>query len=274
MRKEAIEIIYEDDGIIVINKPAGVSVTKDRSGHPQLVDFLAEQIGDEATAKLRLVHRLDKDTSGAMILAHNRAIQRELADGFFRRKVQKTYLAIVKGAVIEKQGLIDAPLGISKKNPELMVIDRHRGKQSVTEWRLMADFGLAALLAVNPLTGRTHQIRVHLASIGLPLVIDPLYGGNSPLMLSEFKKEYHLGLGQEEKPLIDRLTLHAYQIVIPAEPVPSGVEGAGIQHHCFVARLDKKFAATIKMLAKHNPRGIAAFVNPDDFSRILMAQKL
>jgi hypothetical protein len=107
---------------------------------------------------------------------------------------------------------------------------------------------------------------VHLASIGLPLVIDPLYGGNSPLMLSEFKKEYHLGLGQEEKPLIDRLTLHAYQIKF--------AKSRDDRPGCFVARLDKKFAATIKMLAKHNPRGIAAFVNPDDFSRILMAQKL
>jgi RluA family pseudouridine synthase len=272
MRKETIEIIYEDDNIIVINKPPGVSVTKDRARQPQLVDFLAKQIGNEAASKLRLVHRLDKDTSGVMILAKNRETQRRFADYFFDRKVKKTYLAIVRGAVIEGTGTIDAPIGHSRKNPGLMVIDRHKGKQSVTEWLLLADFGLASLLSVNPLTGRTHQIRVHLASIGLPLAIDPLYAGNRPIMLSEFKKEYRLGLNQEEKPLIDRLTLHAYQIVIPDSYVIPAQ--AGIHSNCFVARLDKKFAATIKMLTKHNPKGPDAFFDPDDFQKIIAGQPI
>jgi len=266
MRKEKIEIIFEDSDILVVNKPTGVSVTKDRAGQPQLVDFLAKQIGTEATAKLRLVHRLDKDTSGVMILAKNRETQRKFADYFFDRKVKKTYLAIVRGAAFEATGTIDAPLGNSRKNPGLMVIDRRKGKQSVTEWHLLADFGLASLLAVNPLTGRTHQIRVHLASIGLPIAIDPLYAGDRPILLSEFKKNYRLGFNQEEKPLIDRLTLHAYQIVIPEE--------AGIPNRCLVAPLDKKFAATIKMLTKHNPKGPDAFFDPDDFKKILAGQPI
>lgn len=292
MRKDDIEIIYEDSDIIVINKPAGMSVTKDRAGQPQLVDFLAEQMGDEATTNLRLVHRLDKDTSGVMILAKNRAAQRQFADYFFSRKVKKTYLALVKGAVISAKGVINEPIARSRKNAELMRIDRRGGKESITEWLLMADFGLVSLLVVNPLTGRTHQIRVHLASVGLPLAIDPLYGSTSPLMLSEFKKDYRLRSDQEEKPLIERLTLHAYQIVIPAEPVPpapaslpsqvlgggrrqgSKVEGAGIQNHCFVARLDKKFAATIKMLTKHNSQGPAAFFDADEFEKIITAQPI
>jgi RluA family pseudouridine synthase len=268
MPKDTIEIIYQDDDVIVINKPAGASVTKDRAKQPQLVDYLAGQIGEEATSHLRLVHRLDKDTSGVMILAKNRPAQRKFADYFFNRQVKKTYLAIVKGAVISAKGVINEPIARSKKNAELMRIDKRGGKESITEWLLLADFGLVSLLAVNPLTGRTHQIRVHLASIGLPLAIDPLYGGKEPLMLSEFKKDYRLGKFQEEKPLIDRLTLHAYQIVIPAEPVLSNVEGAGIQNHCFVARLDKKFAATIKMLTKHNPKGPSAFFDLDDFEKI------
>jgi RluA family pseudouridine synthase len=266
MRKDDIEIIYEDSDIIVINKPAGVSVTKDRSRQPQLVDFLAEQLGNEQADKLRLVHRLDKDTSGVMILAKNRPAQRQFADYFFSRKVKKTYLALVKGAVLSAKGVINEPIARSRKNAELMRIDRRGGKESITEWLLMADFGLVSLLAVNPLTGRTHQIRVHLASVGLPLAIDPLYGSDRPVMLSEFKKDYRLRSDQEEKPLIERLTLHAYQIVIPAE--------AGIQNHCFVARLDKKFAATIKMLTKHNSQGPAAFFDVDEFEKIIAAQSI
>ncbi len=266
MRKDSIEIIYEDGDIIVVNKPAGVSVTKDRSRQPQLVDFLAGQLGADATARLRLVHRLDKDTSGVMILARNRPTQRTLADCFLKRKVSKTYLAIVKGAILEHQDSIDAPIARSRKHPERMVIHKRGGKKSITEWRLMADFGLTALLAVKPLTGRTHQIRVHLASTGLAIAIDPLYGSSTPLMLSDFKKEYRLGKFQEEKPLIDRLTLHAYQIVIP--------EGAGIQSRCFVARLDKKFAAAIKMLTKHNPRGPGAFIHEGEFEKILAGRPI
>jgi len=266
MRKSSIEIICEDDDIIVINKPAGVSVTKDRAGQPQLVDYLAGQLGKEAASKLRLVHRLDKDTSGVMILARNREAQRKFADYFFNRKVKKTYLALVKGYVPEARGVTDAPIARSKKNAELMRIDKRGGKESITEWLLMADFGLLSLLAVNPLTGRTHQIRVHLASIGLPLAIDPLYGGREPIMLSEFKKNYRLGRNQEEKPLIDRLTLHAYQIEFTELP--------GDKPNCFVARLDKKFAATIKMLTKHNPQGPAAFFDASEFERIITAQPI
>jgi len=266
MPKNEIEIIYQDDNIIVINKPAGISVTKDRSGKPQLTDFLAKQLGKEMTAKLRLVHRLDKDTSGVMILALNRPAQRQFADYFFNRTVKKTYLAIVKGAVLDPEGVIDAPIAPCKKKPDLMIIDRKDGKESVTNWRLLANFGLVSLLAVTPLTGRTHQIRVHLTSIGLPLAIDSLYATRSPIMLSEFKRDYRLGKFEVERPLIERLTLHAYQLVIPAE--------AGIQPACLIAKLDKKFAATIKMLTKHNPKGPSAFFNPTEFDRIIAGQAI
>ncbi len=279
MPKNEIEIIYQDANIIVINKPAGVSVTKDRSGQPQLTDLLVKQLGKEMTAKLRLVHRLDKDTSGVMILALNRAAQRQFADYFFNRTVKKTYLALVKGAVLDPDGVVEAPLAPCKKKPGLMIIDHRGGKESVTNWRLLANFGLVSLIAATPITGRTHQIRVHLASIGLPLAIDPLYAGRAPIMLSEYKKDYRLGKFQEEKPLIERLTLHAYQLVIP-ESYPISAQTsvipaqAGIQNNCLIAKLDKKFAATIKMLTKHNPKGPSAFFNPTEFDRILAGQAI
>jgi RluA family pseudouridine synthase len=266
MRKDAIEIIYQNPDILVINKPAGVSVTKDRSGRPQLTDLLAGQLGNEAVSKLRLVHRLDKDTSGVMILALNRAAQRQFADYFFNRTIKKTYLALVKGAVLEPEGVIDAPLAPDRKRTELMRIDRKSGKESVTNWRLLANFGLVSLIAAEPLTGRMHQIRVHLSSIGLPLAIDPLYAGIEPIMLSEVKKDYRLGKFQEEKPLIERLTLHAYQIVIPGE--------AGIRPNCLIAKLDKKFTATIKMLTKHNSKGPSAFFNPTEYEKILAGEPI
>ncbi len=261
MQKDVIEIIYEDSNIMVINKPAGVSVTKDRSGKPQLTDILTNQLGETTVAKLRLVHRLDKDTSGVMILALNRPAQRQYADYFFKRTIKKTYLALVKGAVLEPEGVINAPLAPDRKRTDIMRIDNKNGKESITNWRLLANFGLVSLLAATPLTGRMHQIRVHLASIGLPLAIDPVYAGREPIMLSEFKKGYHLGKFQEEKPLIERLTLHAYQLIIPPE--------SGIQNNCFIATLDKKFTATIKMLSKHNPKGHSAFLNPAEYDKVL-----
>jgi len=266
MSKAKVEIIYQDDDIIVVNKPSGVSVTYDRSGAVELVDILERQLGARILSQLRLVHRLDKDTSGVMILARNKEAQ-SLFSGYFEKKqVKKTYLAIVTSTPTAREGTIDAPLAPYRKNTEIMCIDHNRGKQSTTNWKLLADFGSAALLAVEPLTGRTHQIRVHLPSIGLPLAIDPLYGKSRYLFLSDFKSDYRLGKGQTEKPLIDRLTLHAYQIQLltPSSNCPE----------YFIARLDKKFAACLKMLTKYNPKGLNAFLSPDNFSKILSGDRL
>lgn len=262
MSKTKVEIIYQDDDILVVNKPAGVSVTKDRTGAAQLTDILPPAV----CAQLRLVHRLDKDTSGVMLLAKNVQAQTKFSAYFEKREIKKTYLAIVAGFVLDPQGTIDAPLTRNLKNTTLMCIAKKKGKAAITNWQLLADFGRVALLAVQPLTGRTHQIRVHLPSIGLPLAIDPLYGSSRPIFLSEFKTEYRLAKDQIEKPLIERLTLHAYQLVIPEE--------AGIKPNCFVAKLDKKFAACLKMLTKYNPQGPNAFLNPGNFSKIIKGDRL
>ncbi len=259
-------MIYADDDIIVINKPSGVSVTKDRSGAAELLDILNDQLGPQVSNRLRLVHRLDKHTSGVMILAKNIEAQTRLTSYFRSRLVKKTYLALVTGVVPDLQGTINTPLMRSRKNPALMCITHKVGKEALTDWKLLADFGTVALLVVKPLTGRTHQIRVHLPGIGLPLAIDPLYGAERPLFLSDFKPNYRLGKGKIEKPLIDRLTLHAYQLSIANRKSKIANE--------FIAGLDKKFTATIKMLTKHNPDGPDAFTDPDDFSKIINTKRL
>jgi len=266
MMKPKIEVIHEDDEILVINKPSGVSVTADRSGAARLADILAEQLSTQKASNLRLVHRLDKHTSGVMLLAKNAQAQSLFSSYFEKKLVKKTYLALVTGLVPSQEGTIDAPLAHSRKKAQLICIARRKGKKALTDWKLLADFGTIALLAVSPVTGRTHQIRVHLPSIGLPLAIDPLYGSSNPLFLSDFKPDYRLGKHKTEKPLIDRLTLHAYQLLFENRQ-------SKIVNH-FVARLDKKFAATIKMLTKHNPKSLDAFLDPDNFSRIMSAQKL
>jgi 23S rRNA pseudouridine1911/1915/1917 synthase len=146
-----------------------------------------------------------------------------------------------------------------------MCIAPKKGKPAVTDYRLLADFGMVALLAVEPVTGRTHQIRIHMVHKSMPLAIDPLYGATRPIMLSDFKSRFNLKRGKAEIPLIDRLTLHAYQVEIPPiEDEPT----------IYVARLDKKFAATIKMLTKHNSRGPDAFLDKEQYSAILDARPI
>jgi 23S rRNA-/tRNA-specific pseudouridylate synthase len=209
-----------------------------------------------------------------MLLAKNKDGQRQFSGYFTKGQIKKTYLALVSGAITQDSGTIDAPIGNNRKDPRLMGIDfGKRGKKAVTNWRLLADFGNAALVAVEPITGRTHQIRVHMPSMGMPLTIDPLYGNSEGLMLSTFKSDYRLGKWQEEKPLIERLTLHAYSLLVPRgsllvenqQPETSNLQ----QGTTFVAKLDKKFAAAVKMLAKHNRQGPAAFKDPDMLANIL-----
>ncbi len=258
-----IEIIHEDSQILVVNKPPGISVTGDRSGADDILTVLRRQL--PADTVLRLVHRLDKFTSGAMIIAKTREAQSAYSSWFEKRRIKKIYLALVTGIVGDQAQTIDTPIARSRQDPRLMRLDPKRGKPAITHYKLLADFGGFALLAVRPETGRTHQIRIHLAESGIGLAIDPLYGATAPIMLSDIKQGYRRKPGRVESPLIDRLTLHAYQLEVPTPDAQPAV---------FIAPLEKKFATTVKMAAKHNPKGPDAFTNPDDLQRILNAKPL
>ena len=258
MAKNKIEIIHEDSEIIVVNKPPGISVTADRSGTEDLLPILTRQL--QPKEELRPVHRLDKSTSGAMIIAKTPEAQSQYASWFEKRIIKKKFLALVTGYVARKTRTIKTPIAHSRKNPRIMILDSKRGTPCLTHYKLLADFGLVALLAVVPETIRTHQIRIHLASVNLPLTIDPLYGGTRPILLSDIKPGYIHKREKPESPLIERLTLHAYQLEVPTENAPSAI---------YIAKMEKKFTATVKMLTKHNPKGPDAFEDPSDLEKIL-----
>jgi RluA family pseudouridine synthase len=278
MAKTKIEVIYSDDEIIVINKPSGISVTKDRTGSDSIIDILETQHKDLAD-KLRLIHRLDKLTSGVMMIAKTPEAQSRYSALFAKRRIRKTYLALCRGFAPSERGTIKAPLARSLRDKKIMCVSTKRGKEALTQWRLLADFNLISLVAASPVTGRTHQLRVHLPNIGLPLAIDPVYGTDKPLMLSEVKTKYRVAQGQTEKPLIDRLTLHAYQLEFEAglaqdDQSTDFADADGNIARCFVAGLDKKFKAAVKMLTKHNPAGLDAFADAGYYEAIINSQPL
>jgi RluA family pseudouridine synthase len=277
MKNTKIEIIHQDKNLLVINKPSGISVTGDRSGKDDILKILRLQLPEETD--LRLIHRLDKHTSGVMLIAKNLPTQSQYSSWFEKRVIKKTYLAIVSGAMFEDSGTIDVPLARNRQDERVMRIDRKRGKAAITNWKRLADFGLFSLLAVSPITGRTHQIRVHMATHSMPLAIDPLYSATRPILLSDIKHNYRLSRGRIENPLIERLTLHAYQLQVPSDASMIDTAAGKItvdenQMNTYIAPLDKKFVGTIKMLTKHNPNGPESFRDQQTYENILAAKQI
>ncbi len=228
-----LEILFEDEHLLVLNKPAGL-VVHPAPGHPgdTLVDWLAQYLGPQGVqlfsdaTRLGLVHRLDKDTSGVILSAKTVPAQTALGRQFHDRLVEKTYVAFVEGVPSSKEGMISAPVGRSRKDPTRMAVSTI-GRPSETRFHVEKDWKEVALVRLQPKTGRTHQIRVHMAALGHPIVGDTVYGSQN-----RWAEEF----------AIARPLLHAEKLVI-THPVTS-------KRLTFKAPWPKDFKAAEKALRK------------------------
>lgn len=220
MMKE-IKTIFEDDCIVVIDKPAKLLVLPDRYDQSvvNLYHFLRDRYGS-----IFVVHRIDRETSGLIVFAKTEESHRGLSQQFESRTVQKTYRAICMGEYSGETGTIDLSLGPSRNSKGKMRIDERHGKEAITNFKVLEQFEGYTYVEAKPETGRTHQIRVHLSAINLPIMGDSLYGGGDHFYLSKIKPKYKLA--GEEKPLLDRTALHASKIVFlhPVSGTTIGLE--------------------------------------------------
>ncbi len=234
-------IIAETENWVAINKPSGLLSIPDREGKEvSLKVLLKEKYGEIFT-----VHRIDRDTSGLIVFAKNEAAHKHLCKQFEDRQTKKIYQGLVIGSPAMASGRIEAPL---MEHPALngtMIVHR-KGKEALTDYEVLTDFGIFSLLQFRIHTGRTHQIRVHMKDLGYPIVCDPLYGDGKPLLLSAVKSKFKLSKNElEERPILGRLALHAYQLSF------TDIDGKIID---LEAALHKDMRATLQQLAKRKKK--------------------
>jgi 23S rRNA pseudouridine1911/1915/1917 synthase len=231
------EIIFESDHFIGINKPSGLLSIPDREGkEPSLKSLLQEKYETVFT-----VHRLDKDTSGLIVFAKNEVAHRHLSKQFEERKTEKIYVGLVLGSPTNQSGTINLPIAENTVTKGTMLINR-RGKESITDYEVLENFGSYSWMQFRIHTGRTHQIRVHMKDMGHPVVCDELYGDGKPLLLSSLKSKFKLSKNElEERPLLNRLALHASKLSF------ANLAGEKIT---LEAGLHKDLAASLNQLTK------------------------
>lgn len=209
-------VLYEDAQVLACMKPAGVAVEAERGedARPFRAAVLHHLVSTHPEGELprpRVVHRLDKDTTGVVLVAKSKEALSDLTRQLEERQVQKDYLALVLGHVQRDEGEIDVPL----PDPTAPRRGRAGGRPLVearTRWQVVERFHTHTLLRCHPLTGRQHQLRQHLAGVGHPLAVDPQYGGGERLLLSGIKRGYRPKGKGDERPLLGRLSLHAERI--------------------------------------------------------------
>jgi RluA family pseudouridine synthase len=245
-QKRTVDIIFENEHLLVVNKPPHLPVIPDRwnVALPNLKDLLQHQyqkITGSAEQAAWVVHRIDADTSGIVMFAKSAPWHRALNELFENQQINKTYLAITSGFPPEESGVIELPLRSHPGRRQLMQVHKN-GKPSKTAYKILEKFKRYCLLEISPQTGRTHQIRVHLAALHCPLAIDPLYGSPNPITLWDIKERYKSNPILENPALINRLTLHACRIQFK-DPFQN-------QEYSFEAPLPKDFSALLKALRK------------------------
>ena len=205
------EILYCDDSLVAVSKRAGLLVAQDRydATAPRLDLELEKEFG-----RLFALHRIDKDTSGVVVYARTQEAHRTVSLQFQNRQVEKIYHALVNGRPAWKNHHEEARLLPDGDAFHRTIVHKRQGKPSVTDFAVLAICPPYTWIEARPITGRTHQIRAHLWENGLSIVCDPLYGGNQkPVRLSEIKRSWR-GDPFEERPLLQRLGLHAYQLTL------------------------------------------------------------
>lgn len=197
-------ILFENDDYVVVNKPPFISTLEDRHEKTNILGLARAYTSDA-----QVCHRLDKETSGALAIAKNPEAYRHLSMQFEHREVVKIYHAVVDGIHQFDEMLVDAP--ILKQDDGMVKISRREGKPAQTYFTSVASYRNHTLVECRPVTGRMHQIRIHLAISGAAITGDDLYGGK-PFFLSQVKRGFNLKKGTDEEPFMKRMALHAFSL--------------------------------------------------------------
>lgn len=241
-----LELLYDDEDIVVVNKPAGLTVhPAPHMPHGTLVNALMGlglSLSDYHEDRFRpgIVHRLDRGTSGVIVVAKNRPAHHALSKQFERRTVDKEYRAVVNGCPDHEEGFVELPLGRSRANPLKMAVREDLGRPASTRFRVLERYPGFSYLSVEIFTGRTHQIRVHLAHERHPLVGDPLYGGGPGSVTRSFLAREEPREG--EQPLVARPALHSFRLTID-HPVLH-------ERMCFSAPIPQDMARLLEALSE------------------------